>query len=75
MSETAVPLIHRLEQVSSEEKIGSLAENLMEALKEHPEAKTKVRKYIFLDKGAKISVKTNQGLTAFLCINVLCALP
>ena len=42
MSETAVPTIHRLEQVSSEEKVGSLAENLMEALKEHPDAKAKV---------------------------------
>ncbi|CAB3995920.1 E3 ubiquitin- ligase UBR4 [Paramuricea clavata] len=42
VSETAVPTIHRLEQVSSEEKVGSLAENLMEALKEHPDAKTKV---------------------------------
>lgn len=42
VSETAIPTIHRLEQVSSEEKVGSLAENLMEALKEHPDAKAKV---------------------------------
>ena len=42
VSETAVPTIHRLEQVSSEEKVGSLAENLMEALKEHRDAKAKV---------------------------------
>ena len=47
MSETAVPTIHRLEQVSSEEKVGSLAENLMEALKEHPEAKTKVTRTLY----------------------------
>ena len=28
---------HRLEQVSSEESVGSLAENLIEALRENPE--------------------------------------
>lgn len=42
MGETAVPAIHRLEQVSSEEKVGSLAENLMEALREHPDVEKKV---------------------------------
>lgn len=42
MGETAVPAIHRLEQVSSEEKVGSLAENLMEALREHPDGEKKV---------------------------------
>lgn len=42
VGETAVPAIHRLEQVSSEEKVGSLAENLMEALREHPDVEKKV---------------------------------
>lgn len=42
VGETAVPAIHRLEQVSSEEKVGSLAENLMEALRENPEVEKKV---------------------------------
>ena len=37
-----MPVIHRLEQVSSEEKVGSLAENLMEALREHPDVEKKV---------------------------------
>ena len=37
-----MPAIHRLEQVSSEEKVGSLAENLMEALREHPDGEKKV---------------------------------
>lgn len=42
MGESAVPAIHRLEQVSSEEKVGSLAENLMEALRDHPDVEKKV---------------------------------
>ena len=42
MGKTAVPAIHRLEQVSSEEKVGSLAENLMEALRDHPDVEKKV---------------------------------
>lgn len=42
VGESAVPAIHRLEQVSSEEKVGSLAENLMEALREHPDVEKKV---------------------------------
>ena len=37
-----MPAIHRLEQVSSEEKVGSLAENLMEALRDHPDVEKKV---------------------------------
>ena len=37
-----VVLLHHLEQVSSEEMVGSLAENLMEALREFPEGKKKV---------------------------------
>lgn len=42
VGESAVPAIHRLEQVSSEEKVGSLAENLMEALRDHPDVEKKV---------------------------------
>lgn len=37
-----IPAIHRLEQISSEEGIGSLAENLMEALKTNAEVAKKV---------------------------------
>lgn len=47
VGETAVPAIHRLEQVSSEEKVGSLAENLMEALTEHPDVEKKVNSSVF----------------------------
>lgn len=47
VGETAVPAIHRLEQVSSEEKVGSLAENLMEALTEHPDVEKKVNLSVF----------------------------
>ena len=42
MGESAVPAIHRLEQVSTEEKVGSLAENLLEALRDHPDVEKKV---------------------------------
>lgn len=35
--------IHRMEQISSEEGIGSLSENLMESLKPNPEVAKKVR--------------------------------
>lgn len=31
-----IPIIHRLEQVSSDEHVGSLAENLLEALRTNP---------------------------------------
>ena len=37
-----VSILHKLEQVSSDEHIGSLAENLMETLKDHPEIAAKV---------------------------------
>ena len=42
VGESAVPAIHRLEQVSTEEKVGSLAENLLEALRDHPDVEKKV---------------------------------
>ena len=38
-----VPAIHRMEQISSEEGIGSLSENLMEALKSNPDVAKKVK--------------------------------
>ena len=42
VGEATVPSIHRLEQVSSEEMVGSLAENLMEALRKNPQVEGKV---------------------------------
>ena len=38
-----VPAVHRMEQISSEEGIGSLSENLMEALKSNPDVAKQVR--------------------------------
>lgn len=35
VAEDCIPIIHRLEQVSSDEHVGSLAENLLEALRTH----------------------------------------
>lgn len=48
VGESAVPAIHRLEQVSTEEKIGSLAENLLEALRDHPDVEKKVSWFLEL---------------------------
>ncbi|XP_071821604.1 E3 ubiquitin-protein ligase UBR4-like isoform X2 [Apostichopus japonicus] len=42
VGDKCIPAIHRLEQISSEEGIGSLAENLMEALKTNPEVAKKI---------------------------------
>ncbi|GAB6031468.1 hypothetical protein CHUAL_009237 [Chamberlinius hualienensis] len=42
VSTSCIPIIHRLEQISSDEHVGSLAENLMEALKENLEAAKKI---------------------------------
>ncbi len=39
IAERALPLLHRLEQISSTEHIGSLAENVVEILKENPEVR------------------------------------
>ncbi|XP_047525824.1 E3 ubiquitin-protein ligase UBR4 [Pieris napi] len=41
--EKAIPIVHRLEQVSSGEHVGSLAENLLEALRSQPQCADRVR--------------------------------
>eukprot|EP00794_Sanderia_malayensis_P006454 gene6454-7186_t len=41
-TEENIALLHRLEQVSSEENVGTLAENLIEALRENPDVAKKV---------------------------------
>ena len=38
-----IPILHKLEQVSSDKHIGTMAENLMEALKTNPVVAAKVR--------------------------------
>ncbi|KAJ7306602.1 hypothetical protein JRQ81_009992 [Phrynocephalus forsythii] len=38
----SIPNLHKLEQVSSDEGIGTLAENLLEALREHPDVNKKI---------------------------------
>lgn len=37
-----IPTLHNLEQISSDERVGSLAENLLEALKENERVAKKV---------------------------------
>jgi len=42
VAQDCIPIIHRLEQVSSDEHVGSLAENLLEALRSHPAVATRI---------------------------------
>lgn len=42
LSEQSLPLLHRLEQVASDNSIGTLAENVMEALKENEQVAKKI---------------------------------
>lgn len=42
VSTECIPIIHRLEQVSSDEHVGSLAENLLEALKTNPAVASRI---------------------------------
>lgn len=61
VGETAVPAIHRLEQVSSEEKVGSLAENLMEALREHPDVEKKVNSSVLMSSSITSDLSERTG--------------
>jgi len=42
IGQVILPVLHNLEQVSSDEHVGSLAENLLEALKENEKVSAKV---------------------------------
>lgn len=42
VSTDCIPIIHRLEQVSSDEHVGSLAENLLEALRAHTKVASRI---------------------------------
>uniref|UniRef100_H2YSY4 E3 ubiquitin ligase UBR4 C-terminal domain-containing protein n=1 Tax=Ciona savignyi TaxID=51511 RepID=H2YSY4_CIOSA len=44
VGETAIPGLHSLEQVSTAEGIGSLSENVLEALQEHPQVAKEIKK-------------------------------
>ena len=48
IGQEVLPILHNLEQVSSDEHVGSLAENLLEALKENEEVAAKVCSSVFL---------------------------
>ncbi|XP_042908898.2 E3 ubiquitin-protein ligase UBR4 [Parasteatoda tepidariorum] len=53
VSAECIPIIHRLEQVSSDERVGSLAENLMEAIKKNPSVAQKIEEVRKLTKDEK----------------------
>jgi len=42
IGQVILPVLHNLEQVSSDKHVGSLAENLLEALKENEKVSAKV---------------------------------
>lgn len=42
IAEDCIPIVHGLEQVSSDTRVGTLAENLLEAIKEHPSVAEKI---------------------------------
>ena len=42
VSEHCIPILHQIEQVSSDEHVGSLAEAVLEAIRGHPEVDEKV---------------------------------
>lgn len=42
VSPECITIIHRLEQVASDEHVGTLAENLLEALRTNPEVATRI---------------------------------
>lgn len=42
ISRSCIPIVHGLEQVSSDSRVGTLAENLLEAIKEHPSVAEKI---------------------------------
>ena len=44
VSESCIPVLHQMEQVSSDEHIGSLAEAVLEAIRGHPDVDAKVKK-------------------------------
>jgi hypothetical protein len=44
----SIPLFHHLEQISSDEHVGSLAENLLEAMRGHPEVFLGFVSFVFL---------------------------
>ena len=47
MAATCIPAIHRLEQISSDEHVGSVAENLLEALRDDPKIAVQVECCVF----------------------------
>lgn len=42
ISKDCIPVVHGLEQVSSDARVGTLAENLLEAIKQHPSVAEKI---------------------------------
>ena len=42
VSDSCIPILHQIEQVSSDEHVGSLAEAVLEAIRGHPEVDQKV---------------------------------
>ena len=46
MTKELIRILHKLEHVSSDEHVGTVAENLMEALRQHERVAAEVRQFI-----------------------------
>ena len=55
LASDSIPVFHHLEQISSDEHVGSLAENLLEAMCGHPQVKKKWISFCFYLKNLKYS--------------------
>jgi len=62
-----LPVLHNLEQVSSDEHVGSLAENLLEALKENEKVSAKVRA-VFTEMSALLHAAVTFGIVVVTCL-------
>lgn len=47
VSDSCISILHQIEQVSSDEHVGSLAETVLEAIRGHPEVDQKVGMFFF----------------------------
>jgi len=74
IGQVILPILHNLEQVSSDEHVGSLAENLLEALKENEKVSAKVglvfiEKSVSLRASAVVDKAYCHSIKIYICIN------
>jgi len=68
IGQVILPILHNLEQVSSDEHVGSLAENLLEALKENEKVSAKVGS-AFIEKS--VSLHAGVAVDRAYCYSII----